>query len=100
MKIEELLNRYETLCVSFSEEEKPEFSKRLRSLGFSVPENFRSPTIIHRDKSLSFITGFVSGMYFSQPAEKLKKSGVLKIDYSKLSPEDSKSKWYNSRNQL
>ena len=100
MKIEELLKRYETLCVSFSEEEKPEFAERLDSLGFSVPENFRSPAIIHRDKSLSFITGFVSGMYFSQPAWKLKMRRVLKTDFSKLPPEDTNSGWYSSRERL
>lgn len=100
MKIEELLKRYETLCVSFSEEEKSEFAERLVSLGFSVPENFRSPAIIHRDKSLSFITGFVSGMYFSQPAWKLKIHRVLKTDYSKLSPEGINSGWYSSRERL
>ncbi len=97
MKINELLKRHETLCVSFSEEEKPEFSKMLVSLGFSVPENFCSPAIIHRDKRVSFITGFVSGIYFSQPSRKLKKHGVLKINYSKISPENSFSGWYSAR---
>jgi len=99
MKINELLKNYETLCVSFSEEEKPEFSKMLVSLGFYVPENFCSPAIIHRDKRVSFITGFVSGIYFSQPSWKLKKHGVLKIDFCDITPSEEKSGWYDSRNR-
>ncbi|MBP1568935.1 MAG: hypothetical protein J6A12_00915 [Oscillospiraceae bacterium] len=62
-----------------------------------VPENFSSPAIIHRDKTVSVLTGFASGILFSQPAENLKKYGVLKIDYSELSPENLRSGWYESR---
>ena len=97
MNITRLLKQHKTLCVAFSEEEKAEFSKKLFALGFFVPENFSSPAIIHRDKTVSALTGFASGILFSQPAEKLKKYCVLKIDYSELSPENLKSGWYESR---
>ena len=97
MNITRLLKQHKTLCVNFSEEEKADFSKKLFALGFFVPENFSSPAIIHRDKKVSAVTGFASGILFPQPAEKLKKYGILKLSFSKISPENLKSGWYESR---
>lgn len=71
--------------------------KKLFALGFFVPENFSSPAIIHRDKTVSAVTGFASGILFSQPAEKLKKYEILKLSFSEISPENLKSGWYESR---
>ncbi len=99
MNITRFLKQHKTLCVAFSEKEKAEFSKKLFALGFFVPENSSSPAIIHRDKTVSVLTGFVSGILFSQPAEKLKKYGILKLSYSELSPKDSISVWNKSRNK-
>ena len=97
MNITRLLKQHKTLCVAFSEEEKAEFSKKLFALGFFVPENFSSPAIIHRDKTVSTVSGFASGILFSQPAEKLKKYGILKLSFSEISPENLRSGWYESR---
>lgn len=97
MNIAQLLKNYEKICLSFDSEQEKELIKRLTVLGFKIPENFRSPVIIHRDRTLSFINGFVSGMYFSQPAYKLKRYGIIKTDYSKLSEEEIKSGWYKAR---
>ncbi len=99
MNITRLLKQNKTLCVAFSKEEKAEFSKKLFALGFFVPENFSSPAIIHRDKTVSTVSGFASGILFFQPAEKLKKYGILKLSYSELSPKDSISVWNKSRNK-
>lgn len=97
MNITRLLKQHKTLCIAFSEEEKAEFSKKLFALGFFVPKNFSSPAIIHRDKTVSTVTDFASGILFSHPAEKLKKYGILKLGFSKISPENLRSGWYESR---
>ena len=97
MNITQLLKNYEKICLSFESEDEVELKKRLMILGYRIPEDFRSPVIIHRNKTLSFITGFVSGMFFSQPEWKLRKSGIFKTDYKKLSPEEIKSGWYKVR---
>ena len=97
MNITQLLKNYEKICLSFNKQDEDKLKKRLMILGFRIPKDFRSPVIIHRNKSLSFITGFVSGMFFSQSVNKLKRAGIIKIDYSKLSPEEIKSGWYKVR---
>ena len=97
MNITQLLKNYETICLSFGSEDETKLKTRLLRLGFKVPENFRSPVIIHRNGTLSFITGFVSGMFFSQSEGKLKRAGIIKTDYKKLSPEEIKSGWYKAR---
>lgn len=97
MNITQLLRNYESVCLEFNDEQKEKLKKRLIRLGFKVPENFRSPVIIHRNRTLSFITGFVSGMFFNQPNRKLKKAGIIKTDYTKLSPEEIRSEWYKVR---
>ncbi len=97
MNLERLLKSNEKICLYFSVEEKTELLKILRNLGPEVPENLTSPVIISREK-ISVITGFASGVLFSQPAEKLKKHGILKLRFSELSPEGAKSGWYESRN--
>ena len=97
MNITRLLKQHKILCIYYSNEEKAELCERLTSLGFIIPENLSSPVIIHRDKKLSSITGFASGILFSQPAEKLKKYGILKLSYSELSPENLRSGWYEPR---
>ena len=99
MNITRLLKQHKTLCVAFSEDEKAEFSKNLFALGFFIPENFSSPAIIHRDKTVSVLSGFASGILFSQPTEKLKKYEILKLSYSELSPNDSISVWNKSRHK-
>lgn len=97
MNIIQLLKNYEKICLSFESKDEDELKKRLMILGYRIPEDFCSPVIIHRDGTLSFITGFVSGMFFNQPKEKLKEKGIIKVKYSELNPEDSFSAWYNSR---
>ena len=97
MDLSQLLKNYETVCLDFKEEEKELLKARFLRLGFRVPKNFSSPVIIHRDGTLSFITGFVSGMFFNQPKEKLKEKGIIKVKYSELNPEDSFSALYNAR---
>ncbi len=97
MNIIRLLKQNKTLCVAFPEEEKAEFSKKLFALGFFVTENFSSPAIIHRDKTVSAVNGFASGILFSQPAEKLKKYGILKLSFSEISSKNLRSGWYESR---
>ena len=97
MNITQLLKNYEKICLSFESEDEMKLKKRLMILGYRIPKDFRSPVIIHRNKTLSFITGFVSGMFFNQPKEKLKEKGIIKVKYSELSPEDSFSAWYNAR---
>ena len=97
MNITQLLKNYEKICLSFESENEVELKKRLMILGYRIPEDFRSPVIIHRNKTLSFITGFVSGMFFSQSEWKLQKAGIIKTEYSKLSPEEIKSGWYKVR---
>ena len=72
MNIIQLLKNYEKICLSFESKDEDELKKRLMILGYRIPEDFCSPVIIHRDGTLSFITGFVSGMFFNQPKEKLK----------------------------
>ncbi len=97
MNITQLLKNYKIICLSFNDEEEDELRKRLVILGSRIPKNFHSPVIIHRDKSLSFITGFVSGTFFSQSVKKLKRAGIIKIEYSELSPEEINSGWYRAR---
>lgn len=72
MNITRLLKQNKTLCVAFSKEEKAEFLKKLFALGFFVPENFSSPAIIHRDKTVSAVTGFASGIFFPNRRKSLK----------------------------
>ena len=43
------------------------------------------------------IKAFIDYCEEEEKQEKLKKYGVLKIDYSELSPENLKSGWYKSR---
>ena len=97
MNITQLLKNYEKICLSFESQDEEELKKRLMILGYRIPKDFRSPVIIHRNKTLSFITGFVSGMFFSQSEWKLRKSGIFKTNYKKLSPEENKSGWYKVR---
>ena len=97
MNIIQQLKNYEKICLSFESKDEDELKKRLMILGYRISEDFCSPVIIHRDGTLSFITGFVSGMFFNQPKEKLKEKGIIKVKYSELNPEDSFSAWYNSR---
>ena len=77
MNITQLLKNYEKICLGFESEDEVELKKR--------------------NKTLSFITGFVSGMFFSQSEWKLRKSGIFKTYYKKLSPEEIKSGWYKVR---
>ncbi len=96
MNITRLLKTNKKICLNFTEKEKTELAERLRNLGYKVPENLTSPVIISREK-ISFITGFASGILFSRPAKALEKCGILKTNYSELSPENLKSGWYEIR---
>lgn len=98
MNICQLLKKYETVYISFEEGEKERLIARLRSLGFEVPDNISSPVKVHRDRTVTFITGFNEGMLYSM--EKYYKKmypEYFRIDYKKLSDENIESKWYSCR---
>lgn len=89
MNIKQLLKRYETLYVSFEPNEEEKLKRMLRSLGFEIPEKFSSPAKVHRDRTVSFISGFNEGMLYSSNWQFKKLCPkCLKIKYCKLSNEN------------
>ena len=99
MNITQLLKSYETLYVSFEPNQEEDFRKRLRSLGFDVSEKLKSsPAKIHRDRIVSFITGFNEGMLYSTKLQfEILCPNCRRIKYEKLSPENIESAWYKKR---
>ncbi len=97
MNLNQLLNRYETIYLEFEPFEEEPLKRRLKSLGFDFPEKLKS----HRNRTVSFITGFNEGMLYSSnfQFEKLCPN-CLKTDYKKLSPENIESKWNKIRNKV
>ena len=65
MNLNQLLNSYETIYLKFEPNEEEPLKKRLKSLGFDFPEKLKSPVKIHRNRTVSFITGFAEGMLYS-----------------------------------
>lgn len=98
MNLNQLLNRYETVYLNFEPKEEEPLKRRLKSLGFDFPEKLKSPVKIHRNRTVSFITGFNEGMLYSSDLyfKKLRPECV-KINYKKLSPENVESAWYKTR---
>ena len=98
MNINQLLKSYETLYVSFEPNQEEDFKRRLKSLGFEVPEKLRSsPAKIHRNRTVSFITGFNEGMLYSNIKFEILCPNCRRIKYEKLSPENIESSWYKNR---
>ena len=99
MNITQLLKSYETLYVSFEPNQEEDLKKRLKSLGFEVPEKLRSsPAKIHRDRTVSFITGFNEGMLYSTKIQfEILCQNCCRIKYEKLSPEKIESFCYKKR---
>ena len=101
MNINQLLNRYETIYLEFRPNEEESLKRRLKSLGFDFPEKLKSPVKIHRNRTVSFITGFNEGMLYSSTLQfKMLRPECLKTDYKKLSPENVESKWNKIRNKV
>ena len=101
MKINELLKRHETLCLSFTAEETDEIRSRLSAEGFSLPPVLFSPILLHRDRTANSISGFAAAVLYSLPRRELSKyrPGVRKIDFCEITPSEEKSGWYDSRNR-
>ena len=101
MNLNQLLNRYETIYLEFRPNEEEPLKNRLKSLGFDFPEKLKSPVKIHRNRTVSFITGFNEGMLYSSNLQfKMLRPECLKTDYKKLSPENVESKWNKIRNKV
>ena len=100
MNLNQLLNRYETIYLEFRPNEEESLKNRLKSLGFDFPEKLKSPVKIHRNRTVSFITGFNEGMLYSSSNFKNFRPNCLKEDYKKLSPENVESKWNKIRNKV
>ena len=97
MNITQLLNRYETVYLKFEPSEEEPLKLRLKSLGFGFPEKLESPVKIHRNRTVSFITGFCEGMLYSSSEFEKFRPNYLKEDYKNLSPENIESFWNKTR---
>ena len=98
MNIPQLLEKYEVVYVSFEESEEPDFKDMLLSFGFDLSEKLKSPAKIHRDRSISFISGFCEGMlYSSDQMFKKYRPNYLKTDFKELSSSNTESSWYKIR---
>ena len=99
MTISQLLKNYETIYVSFEPNQEEDFKRRLKSLGFEVPEKLRSsPAKIHRNRTVSFISGFNEGMLYSTKLQfEILCPNCRRIKYEQLSPENLESAWYKIR---
>ena len=101
MNLNQLLNRYETIYLEFKPSEEEPLKRRLKSLGFDFPEKLKSPVKIHRNRTVSFITGFNEVILYSSNLQfKMLCPECLKTDYKKLSPENVESKWNKIRNKV
>ena len=100
MNLNQLLNRYETIYLEFKPSEEEHLKRCLKSLGFDFPEKLKSPVKIHRNRTVSFITGFNEGMLYSSSNFKKFRPNCFKENYKKLSPENIESKWNKIRNKL
>ena len=100
MNLNQLLNRYETIYLKFEPNEEEPLKKRLKSLGFDFPEKLKSPVKIHRNRTVSFITGFNEGMLYSSSDFRKFRPNCFKADYKNLSPENIESIWYKARKRI
>lgn len=98
MNLNQLLKRYETVYLEFESAEEESLRNRLKSLGFDFPEKLKSPVKIHRNRTVSFISGFSEGMLYSSKLRfRLLRPNCLCIKYKMLSPENVESAWYKTR---